>query len=321
MATIPQRFHAWLSDNPDEAVLRWIFRGIVTVTVAVLAADLAGQNGWITWPDATTSPAEFRQTSPSLDLPSIAPSILAPLLPGGDKRATPLPQPEGVLAKPMTFELVGGGKLMATGTITPGISENFAAEIGKRGDYIKTVVLNSPGGSVADAIAMGRLIRESKFATEVEAGKYCASSCPLVFAGGVERRSGDKAVIGVHQVAALSSPAAIVVRDEMGCSAKYFRALPALSRRYGRQPAGLGPCNGNAARQIVRVQAGRTEIAQFGDDSAGFAARNGAVDAFDDKKVIDFAWPVVCEGDGRNHPPLPALSAVTGGVPCRRLSE
>jgi hypothetical protein len=216
MATIPQRFHAWLSDNPDEAVLRWIFRGIVTVTIAVLVADLAGQNGWITWPDATTSPAEIRQTSPSLDLPSIAPSILAPLLPGGDKRATPLPQPEGVLAKPMTFELVGGGELMATGTITPGISENFAAEIGKRGDYIKTVVLNSPGGSVADAMAMGRLIRERKFATEVEAGKYCASSCPLVFAGGVERRSGDKPVIGVHQVAALSSPAAIVVRDEMG---------------------------------------------------------------------------------------------------------
>jgi len=216
MATIPQRLHAWLSDNPDEAVLRSIFRGTVTVTVAVLAADLAGQNGWITWPDPMTSPAEIRQTSPSLDLPSIAPSILAPLLPGGDRRATPLLQPEGVLAKPMTFELVGGGKLMATGTITPGISENFAAEIGKRGDYIKTVVLNSPGGSVADAMAMGRLIRESKFATEVGAGKYCASSCPLVFAGGVERRSGDKAVIGVHQVAALSSPAAIVVRDEMG---------------------------------------------------------------------------------------------------------
>ena len=228
MATVPQRFHAWLSDNPDEAVLRWIFRGTITVTVAVLAADLAGQNGWITWPDAMTSPAEIRQTSPSLDLPSIAPSILAPLLPGGDRRATPLPQPEGVLAKPMTFELVGGGKLMATGTITPGISENFAAEIGKRGDYIKTVVLNSPGGSVADAMAMGRLIRDSKFATEVGAGKYCASSCPLVFAGGVERRSGDKAVIGVHQVAALSSPAAIVVRDEMGVA----QSISARCQRY-----------------------------------------------------------------------------------------
>jgi len=49
---------------------------------------------------------------------------------------------------------------------------------------VKTVVLRSPGGSVQDALAMGRLIREKQFATEVEAGRYCASSCPLVFAGG-----------------------------------------------------------------------------------------------------------------------------------------
>jgi hypothetical protein len=119
------------------------------------------------------------------------------------------------MAKPMTFELISGGKLMATGTITPGISQSFAAEAGKRGDYVKTVVLNSPGGSVADALAMGRLIRERKFATEVEAGKYCVSSCPLVFAGGVERRAGDRAEIGVHQVAAIHSAANGPSRDEM----------------------------------------------------------------------------------------------------------
>jgi hypothetical protein len=59
------------------------------------------------------------------------------------------------MAKPMTFELVGGGRLMATGIITPGVSAAFAAEIGKRGDYVKTEVLNSPGGAVADALAMG----------------------------------------------------------------------------------------------------------------------------------------------------------------------
>jgi hypothetical protein len=68
---------------------------------------------------------------------------------------------------------------------------------------------------VTDALAMGRLIRERKFATEVEAGKYCASSCPLVFAGGVERRAGDRATIGVHQVAALRSAANGPPRDEM----------------------------------------------------------------------------------------------------------
>ena len=208
--TMSQRVHAWLTDRPDEQVLRWVFRSIVAVTVAALAVDLATGNGWISAPDPTVGPAE--KVSPGLDLP--VPSILAPLLPGGDKRLTPLPQPDGAMAKPMTFELVGGGKLMTTGTITPGLSEAFAAEVAKRGDYIKTVVLNSPGGSVTDALTMGRLIREKKFATEVEAGKYCASSCPLVFAGGLERRAGDKAAIGVHQVAALGSTSG-APRDEM----------------------------------------------------------------------------------------------------------
>jgi hypothetical protein len=210
--TTSQRFYGWLSDNPDERVLRWIFRSIVAGTIAALAADLATGQGWISASDLGSSLTETRQAAPGFDLP--LPSVLAPWLPGGGKRLTPLPQPDGAMAKPMIFELVGGGRLMATGTITPGISEAFAAEVGKRSDYIKTVVLNSPGGSVTDALAMGRLIREKKFATEVEAGKYCASSCPLVFAGGVERRAGDKAAIGVHQVAAISSAGA-APRDEM----------------------------------------------------------------------------------------------------------
>jgi hypothetical protein len=207
-----ERFHTWLSDRADEAILRWIFRSVVMVTIAVLAVELAGTQGWIANSSPAATPAEIELGSPALNFPSL-PSVLGPWLPG-DKRLVPLPQPDGAMAQPMTFELVSGGKLMATGTITPGISQSFAAEVGKRGDYVKTVVLNSPGGSVTDALAMGRLIRERKFATEVEAGKYCASSCPLVFAGGVERRAGDRATIGVHQVAAL--PAANgPPRDEM----------------------------------------------------------------------------------------------------------
>ena len=50
-----------------------------------------------------------QEDSPALNLPSMVPSFLAPLLPGGDKRLTPLPQADGALARPMTFELVGGG--------------------------------------------------------------------------------------------------------------------------------------------------------------------------------------------------------------------
>lgn len=210
-ATIQQRVHAFLAGNPDETILRWLFRSVVTVTAIVLVADLAGVNGWI---GAADPSAEVRQGAPSLDLPSVLPSMPMPATPDHDKRLTPRPPADGVMAKPMTFELVGGGRLIATGTITPGISGAFADEIGKRGDYIKTVVLNSPGGSVADALAMGRLIRDRNFTTEIEAGKYCASSCPLVLAGGVERRVGDKAIVGVHQVAAINSAGGLP-RDEM----------------------------------------------------------------------------------------------------------
>jgi hypothetical protein len=210
-STFQQRFHTWLAGNPDDAILRFIFRSVVGVTIAVLALDLAGMNGLLKSDDIALTPAETRQASPGLSVPS----ILAPLLPRSDRRGTPMPQPDGALAKSMSFELVRGGRLMATGTITPGISEAFAVEVGKRSDYIKTVVLNSPGGSVGDALAMGKLIREKKFATEVEAGKLCASSCPLMFFGGTERRAGDKAEIGVHQVFAASAPDPTAPRDEM----------------------------------------------------------------------------------------------------------
>lgn len=208
---IQQRVHAFLADNPDETVLRWILSSVLAITAIVLAVDLAGMNGWTGTSDAATS---VRHDTPSMDLPSVLPSLPIPAAPDHDKRLTQRPPAGGAMAKPMTFELVAGGRLMASGTITPGISEAFAAEIAKRGDYVRTVVLNSPGGSVADALAMGRLIRERNFATEIEAGQYCASSCPLVFAGGVERRTGDKAVIGVHQVAAMGS-AGGPPRDEM----------------------------------------------------------------------------------------------------------
>ena len=212
--TIQQRLHAWLLEHAEETILRWIFRSAVVVALGVLAVDLASINGWIIYPDPAVAPAEIRE-EPALSLPRLVPSIFAPLLSDGGKRLVPLPRSEGALAKPMTFELVGGGRLMAIGTITPGVSQSFAAETERHSEYIRTVVLNSPGGSVTDALAMGRLIREKRFATEVEAGKYCVSSCPLMFAGGVDRRAGERATIGVHQMTAMHSAANGPPRDAM----------------------------------------------------------------------------------------------------------
>jgi hypothetical protein len=184
-------FLGWLAGAPDDDVLRWLYRGLLVATVAVVSLDYA---------DLQKVAAEKTTALPSTEQSSEQP---LPALTYGGGRAAPLRQSDPTLRDKMTFELVGDGRLMATGTIMFGTADWFAAEVAKRGTYIKTVVLRSPGGSVRDALAMGRLIRDKKFATEVESGRYCASSCPLVFAGGVERHAASNAAIGVHEVAAV----------------------------------------------------------------------------------------------------------------------
>jgi hypothetical protein len=146
-------------------------------------------------------------TAMNAELPGFDPMhedqpILPPALTQGLPNAPPV-QPASaneVLRQPMKFELTSGGVLLAEGTIDVGAGARFAQEIEARGEYIKTVALNSPGGSVDDALAISKLIREKKLDTKVASKALCASSCPIVFAGGVERMAETDAVVGVHQV-------------------------------------------------------------------------------------------------------------------------
>jgi len=182
----------WLRDRPDDKILRAVFATMVVATAVWLAVDYFELYG------AALTP---RMAS----LPSGTPAALPlPVLRRTEQSDPRMPRFDDKLRAPMSFDLAPGGRLMATGTIVPGTAATFAAEVEKRGSYVTTVVLASPGGSVSDALSMGRLIRDKKFTTEVEPERYCASSCPLVFAGGSVRRAGDKAAIGVHQVSAMA---------------------------------------------------------------------------------------------------------------------
>ncbi len=175
----------------DGMVLRWCFRAILAGSAVVLALDLREirQQENASWPVPELGPGE---TVP----------VLPPALSDGEPEAPPfeiVTAPES-LTKGATFDLAAGGVLAIEGAIDPGAAERFAAEIEARGEYIETVRLNSPGGSVEDALSISQLIRERGYATRVEDGNLCASSCPLILAGGTERRTAPQAVIGVHQV-------------------------------------------------------------------------------------------------------------------------
>jgi hypothetical protein len=112
---------------------------------------------------------------------------------------------EATLSQELAVGLLPGGRLLLRGTIASGSAEKFAQEIAARGEYVDTVLLDSPGGAVGEALEIGEMIRDAGYSTKVDSGGLCASSCPLVFAGGVERVAGRGAVIGVHQIYADTS--------------------------------------------------------------------------------------------------------------------
>ena len=75
-----------------------------------------------------------------------------------------------------------------------------AVKRGKDSYIVNThVKLNSPGGSVRDAIELGRIFRKERLLADVS-GAQCDSACVLVYAGAVVRYgryTGGK--IGIHQ--------------------------------------------------------------------------------------------------------------------------
>jgi hypothetical protein len=173
----------------DGVLMRCVFYMLLLASLAFLFVDVR---------EITVANAEL----PGFDPMHEDQPVLPPALTDGRPAAPPVDpaSPSEVLRQRMTFELKPGGVLMAEGTIDPGAAARFAEEIEARGEYVKTVQLNSPGGSVDDAVAMSKLIREKTLQTKVVGRALCASSCPIVFAGGTQRIAEKDAVIGVHQV-------------------------------------------------------------------------------------------------------------------------
>lgn len=141
--------------------------------------------------------------------PVVTPRTSNPVLPAfvpqtQDETLRELPSPNistpnETLNQPMEIVLGANGVLKMTGFIDVGTAELFEKQITGISEYIKTVQLNSPGGSVFDALAISSKIREQGWETRVLGGNLCASSCPLIFAGGKKRIAEKGAGIGVHQ--------------------------------------------------------------------------------------------------------------------------
>lgn len=92
-----------------------------------------------------------------------------------------------------------GVVLLATGQIDAEASGRFLAFVEGMEAPPDFIALHSPGGSVAEALKLGRAIREAGFATMLTPDAACVSACPYVLAGGVRRLVSGSAWVGMHQ--------------------------------------------------------------------------------------------------------------------------
>lgn len=117
--------------------------------------------------------------------------------------------------------------LYLSGTITAGDLRKIVAAVAPPAVFPKYFTLESPGGDMVEAMAIGRFIRETASGTLVL--KHCASACVLALIAGISRSALEGSGVGLHrpyyeskEFAGLSLPDA----------EKKYKALREATRRY-----------------------------------------------------------------------------------------
>ena len=206
----PGAFERAMARLPEGLFLRSLFTGLLAATITIFALDFRD----VLQSDRGQTPGMTRLEPVTMERPSSR-DHLRPYLPwtspvtreGGSLNLPGFDRPpdHGMLREKMSFKLGPDGTASAVGLIESGTAGEFERFLAASKDKVRWLALHSPGGSVPDALAMSRLIRKHEITTAVPSNGYCASSCPLVFAGGSKREAGKGAWIGVHQIYTIDS--------------------------------------------------------------------------------------------------------------------
>ena len=161
--------------------------------------------------------------------PALAQTAPAPVTPPMPTTADAAMQVHLVRSGPPGCEPHCTEWIAAQGQINKDSLGQFKKVLGQLGNRRPPVLIHSAGGTVDDAIAIGRLIRAKGLDVAVTKTEFvpcapadiacrkktakggligtpkarlsfCASACPLILAGGVRRYVGPWTVLGVHQI-------------------------------------------------------------------------------------------------------------------------
>ncbi|MDT0681908.1 hypothetical protein RM543_04360 [Roseicyclus sp. F158] len=173
------------------SAIRAIFGLQIGIALVLLVQDFSGALPQLGWPGTT------------------APRLDQPIRPGDQRRRFDpdrLPSPPGVdlpdgmdMPSSLFFEETGANTARISGTIRPGDADRFTDWLGARSEPLLEVALLSPGGSVSDALTIGRRLRQDEIDTRIETNAVCMSACPYMLMGGPERFVSREGAVGVHQ--------------------------------------------------------------------------------------------------------------------------
>lgn len=168
--------------------LRWLLGGQLALAVALVAIDIGPSIPRFLSPssqpelDMPTTPGDqtrrFRPRNPTNPGPGLSPDM-----------------PRRLIAQ--ETEIDGQPALALRGGISTGDGNRIVEEL--RAANPALVTIDSPGGSVADALEIGRHLRAEGINTRLAADAVCLSACPYIFVGGVAREIEEGARLGVHQ--------------------------------------------------------------------------------------------------------------------------
>jgi len=170
----------------ERRTMRWLLGGQVAVAMFLILADVAD-----------ILPSMF---SPASD----APELTRPTQPGDQTRrykpSNPSQPGAGIdpdMPSQLTLTTRGIDTVDLRGAIAPGDAQRIVAELRRISPAV--VTLDSPGGSVADALDIGRALRSLEARTQITGESVCLSACPYIFVGGQERIIDEGGRLGVHQ--------------------------------------------------------------------------------------------------------------------------
>lgn len=177
-------------------VVKALFAAQAALAVALVWHDVTGWRG-----TSDIEPAVFTPPAPGDQTRRYDPAAVPTRAPGAAPRRGGYQAPPEM--GPMTFRFFDDeelGRVMALeGSIRPGDAARFATALEEAAPQPDALTLHSPGGSVLDAIEIGAAVRAAGMNTVMLAEAACASACPLILFGGVERIVSRKAWVGLHQ--------------------------------------------------------------------------------------------------------------------------